>query len=67
MTTDPKTVIPLHDPFDPENLRLDQSFTENTGVKKLLITVPVRKPKAARFRARASERGLPHQCQHYRA
>jgi hypothetical protein len=49
MTTDPKTVIPLHDPFDPENLRLDQSFTENTGVKKLLTTVPVRKPKPQDF------------------
>jgi hypothetical protein len=49
MTTDPKIVIPLQDPFDPENLRLDQSFTENTGVKKLLTTVPVRKPKPQDF------------------
>jgi hypothetical protein len=32
------------DPFDPENLRLDQSFIETSGVKKLLTTVPVRKP-----------------------
>jgi hypothetical protein len=32
------------DPFDPANLRLGQSFTETVGVKKLLTTVPVRKP-----------------------
>lgn len=32
------------DPFNPEALRLDQSFTETAGVKKLLTTVPVRKP-----------------------
>ena len=32
------------DAFDPANLRLSQSFTETVGVKKLLTTVPVRKP-----------------------
>jgi hypothetical protein len=32
------------DPFDPANLRLSQSFTETVGVKKLVTTVPVRKP-----------------------
>jgi hypothetical protein len=32
------------DPFDLTNLRLDQSFVESAGVKKLLTTVPVRKP-----------------------
>jgi hypothetical protein len=32
------------DPFDLSKLRLDQSFTETAGVKKLLTTVPVRKP-----------------------
>jgi hypothetical protein len=33
------------DPFtNLESLRLDQSFVETTGVKKLLKTVPVRKP-----------------------
>jgi hypothetical protein len=31
-------------PFTPENLRLPQNFTETIGVKKLLTTVPVRKP-----------------------
>ena len=35
---------PPPDPFDPENLRLDQSFAQTAGVKKLLTTVPVRKP-----------------------
>ena len=32
------------EPFDVNKLRLDQSFTESAGVKKLLTTVPVRKP-----------------------
>lgn len=32
------------DPFNPQSLRLDQSFAETGGVKKLLTTVPVRKP-----------------------
>jgi hypothetical protein len=37
------------DPFDPANLRLDQSFVETAGVKKLLTTVPVRKPNRQDF------------------
>jgi len=41
------TVAP--DPFDPDNLRLDQSFIETSGVKKLLTTVPVRKPNPQDF------------------
>jgi hypothetical protein len=32
------------DPFAPENLRLDQKLTEAVTVKKLLTTVPVRRP-----------------------
>jgi hypothetical protein len=36
-------------PFDPDALRLDQSFTETAGVKKLLTTVPVRKPNRQDF------------------
>lgn len=32
------------DPFDLEKLRLKQNFLEETPVKKLLTTVPVRKP-----------------------
>lgn len=31
-------------PFDPAALRLDQSFTDGTAVKKLLTTIPVDKP-----------------------
>lgn len=37
------------DPFDPAKLRLDQSFSEKVGVKKLLTTVPVRKPNKQEF------------------
>src|SRR5258708_7714054 len=37
------------DPFTPENLRLSQSFTDTTVVKKVLMTVPVRKPGAQDF------------------
>ena len=40
--------VPL-DPFDPARLRLSQSFTETVWVKKLLTTVPVRKPGAQDF------------------
>jgi hypothetical protein len=32
------------DPFDLSNLRLSQAFIETAGTKKLLTTVPVRKP-----------------------
>jgi hypothetical protein len=32
------------DPFDPASLRSDQTFAEGAAVKKLLTTVPVRKP-----------------------
>jgi hypothetical protein len=37
------------DPFAPENLRLSQAFTETVGVKKLLTTIPVRKPNPQDF------------------
>src|SRR5262249_54169739 len=36
-------------PFDPAALRLDQSFVENSGVRKILTTVPVRKPNKQDF------------------
>jgi hypothetical protein len=36
--------IAAADPFDPAALRLDQSFTDGPAVKKLLTTIPVRKP-----------------------
>jgi hypothetical protein len=31
-------------PFDPTRLRLSQNFAESVGVKKALLTIPVRKP-----------------------
>jgi hypothetical protein len=37
------------DPFDLDNLRVDQSFVEICGVKKLLTTIPVRKPSPQDF------------------
>jgi hypothetical protein len=46
-------------PFDPAALRLDQSFTDAVGVKKLLTTVPVRKPNRQDF-------GRVHPDQTYR-
>jgi hypothetical protein len=36
-------------PFDPASLRLDQSFADTLGVKKLLTTVPVDKPGRREF------------------
>ena len=36
-------------PFDPDALRLDQSFADSVGVKKHLMTVPVRKPNRQDF------------------
>ena len=32
------------DPYDLEQLKVDQDFLETTNVKKLLTTVPVRNP-----------------------
>jgi len=37
------------DPFAPANLRLSQSFADTTAVKKLITTVPVRKPNSQDF------------------
>jgi hypothetical protein len=46
----------LPDPFAPENLRLDQDVLEKGGVKKLLTTIPVRKPsKQTFFRVRPGQ------------
>lgn len=49
---DPATItdtIQAPDPFDLDNLRLSQSFTETAGVRKLLKTVPVHKPNPQDF------------------
>jgi hypothetical protein len=40
---------PPPDPFDLNNLRLSQNFVDTAGVKKLLTTVPVRKPNQQDF------------------
>ncbi len=57
MTAKPMPVDPAEtdaeasrsDPFDLASLRLDQSFVESAGVKKLLTTIPVRKPNPQDF------------------
>jgi len=46
-TTEQQASTP--DPFNPTNLRLSQSFVETAGVKKLLTTIPVRKPGPQEF------------------
>jgi hypothetical protein len=40
---------PGPDPFDPQSLRLTQDFAAGLGVKKVLLTVPVRKPEKSWF------------------
>jgi hypothetical protein len=47
--SDKPRLVPPPDPFDPESLKLDQSFVESAGVKKLLTTVPVRRPNPQDF------------------
>ena len=37
------------DPFDPASLRISQDFSAGLGVKKMLLTVPVRKPSREWF------------------
>ena len=46
-----ETAVPSNtpDPFDLATLRLDQNFAETAGVKKLLTTVPMRKPNPQDF------------------
>src|SRR5215510_2349239 len=47
-TTAPSTMAAL-DPFDLASLRLNPSFLETAGVKKLLTTVPARRPSPQHF------------------
>jgi hypothetical protein len=49
MQPTPEQQASTPDPFNPTNLRLSQSFVETAGVKKLLITIPVRKPSPQEF------------------
>jgi hypothetical protein len=39
----------MADPFDIASLRINPSFAETAGVKKLLTTVPVRRPNGQEF------------------
>jgi hypothetical protein len=48
-TTDDSQPTTAPDPFDVNALRLDQSFVETAGVKKLLTTIPVRRPNPQDF------------------
>jgi hypothetical protein len=49
-TDKPNLHLVAPDPFDPDALRLDQSFLYgSTSVEKLLTTVPVRKPNPQDF------------------
>ncbi len=45
----PTHAPPNGDPFDPASLRLTQDFSAAAGVKKALLTVPVRKPDRSCF------------------
>jgi len=47
--TDPIETNQVPNPFDPAALRLDQSYADTAGVKKLLTTVPVGKPNGQDF------------------
>src|SRR5262249_17110250 len=40
---------PAPDPFDLDSLRLNPSFLETAGVKKLITTVPTRRPSPQDF------------------
>ena len=41
--------VPISDPFDLASLRLSQDFDDTVGVKKLLRTIPTRKPNTQDF------------------
>ena len=45
----PNTPTAAPDPFDPASLRLSQEMNAGFGAKKLLTTVPVRKPSKEWF------------------
>jgi hypothetical protein len=48
-TSNLNAAIAEGDPFDLEKLRLSQNFSELAGVKKALLTIPVRKPNRQEF------------------
>jgi hypothetical protein len=45
----PRVQGAIPDPFEPANLRIDHDFAAAVGVKKVLVTVPVRKPDKVTF------------------
>lgn len=45
----PSGVVIPNDQFDLDRLRLSQNFAEEIGVKKAIVTVPVRKPNRQSF------------------
>jgi hypothetical protein len=45
----PDTEQAAPDPFDPASLRLTQDFSTGAGVKKVVLTIPVRKPEKTWF------------------
>jgi hypothetical protein len=44
MNAKPTKTTEAENPFDPSNLRLSQDYAAHLGVKKVLTTIPVRKP-----------------------
>jgi hypothetical protein len=48
-SVDQNDSAPAPDPFDIESMRLHPSFLESAGVKKLLTTVPARRPSRQDF------------------
>jgi hypothetical protein len=46
---DPNAIMAAPDPFDLASLRLNPSFLETASVKKLLTTVPARRPNPQDF------------------
>ena len=45
----PKSHDTLADPFDVESLRISQDYADSIGLKKALLTIPVRKPDKTWF------------------
>jgi hypothetical protein len=48
MTNEQDKQVELN-PFAPENLRIDLSIAEGVGVKKVVLTIPVRRPNPQDF------------------
>ena len=54
-TTPPARPVPP-DPFDPSSLRLGSDYAEGLGVRRVISTIPVRKPnKSEWFRVRPGD------------